>query len=85
MAGMNCPKCGEECDRDEVDVGVGMIYGPYGCMCGWSESAEYDSSEGPSPAQLEHPDWIVDSQGGMVRKDAVKDKLETRFGLRVDL
>ena len=43
-----CPKCG--CDdlwREEADVGVGIIYGPYGCPeCGWSESSAYDLSEG---------------------------------------
>jgi hypothetical protein len=65
---MNCPKCGEECDRDEVDVGVGVIYGPYGCGCGWSEDPNYDYSEGPSPQQLEHPDFYVDSKGGLYRK-----------------
>ena len=43
---MDCPKCGEECYRNEVDVGVGVIHGPYGCMCGWSEDPRYDASEG---------------------------------------
>lgn len=38
-----CPNCGaEDLWRDEVDVGVGIIYGPYGCPCGWSESGEYN-------------------------------------------
>ncbi len=47
---MNCPKCGEECHRDEVDVGVGVIHGPYGCPgCGWSEDDEYDLSDGRDP------------------------------------
>lgn len=40
---MKCPKCDEHCKRDEVDVGVGILTGPWGCpRCGWSESAEYD-------------------------------------------
>lgn len=26
---MNCPKCGTECHQDSVDVGVGVIHGPY--------------------------------------------------------
>ncbi len=40
-----CPKCGGETWRDAVDVGVGTIYGPYGCGdCGWSESEDYDLS-----------------------------------------
>lgn len=54
--GMKCPKCGEECWRDSADVGVGVIYGPYGCgNCGWSESEEYDLSTGKNP---------VDEKGG---------------------
>lgn len=39
-----CPRCSErELWREEADVGVGIIYGPWGCpCCGWSESEEYD-------------------------------------------
>ena len=77
---MDCPKCGEECYRNEVDVGVGVIHGTYGCMCGWSEDPRYDASEGESPAQQEHPDWLVDPQGGMIRKSAVEKKLK-HFGV----
>ena len=34
---MKCPKCGDDCERDSVDVGVGIIHGPYGCpSCAWS-------------------------------------------------
>lgn len=43
---MDCPKCGKQCGRDEVHNGVAMLYGPWGCMCGWSEWEEYDMSEG---------------------------------------
>ncbi len=40
---MDCPKCGDECWRDSADVGVGYIYGPWGCpTCGWSEDSELD-------------------------------------------
>lgn len=37
-----CPECGSEhCSRDEADVGVGVIYGPWRCGdCGWSEPVE---------------------------------------------
>ena len=38
-----CPRCGNACERDEVDVGVGTVYGPFGCPCGWSEWERYDS------------------------------------------
>lgn len=55
---MNCPKCGEECYRDSVDVGVCIIHGPYGCpRCAWSESEEYDLSDGRDP---------VDERGGAI-------------------
>jgi len=33
-----CPACGGACDRDEVDIGVGVLCGPWGCSCcGWVE------------------------------------------------
>jgi len=33
-----CPKCGGELERDEADVGVGIVYGPAGCpACFWVE------------------------------------------------
>jgi len=78
---MQCPKCGEGCDRDEVDVGVGVIYGPWGChCCGWSQSAEYDRSEGPSPKQQEMPNHYVDPCGGATPHRGLANKL-SRFGL----
>ena len=69
----DCPNCGEGCGRDEVDVGVGMMHGPWGCgACGWSEDSYYDSSnteDGLSPSGHEPPNLHVDSCGGMTRKD----------------
>lgn len=44
---MICPRCGNTCDRDEVDVGIGILYGPWGCYCGWSEYPQYDVTDGP--------------------------------------
>lgn len=42
-----CPHCGESCEHEEIDVGVGWICGPDGCPnCGWSENPKYDSREG---------------------------------------
>lgn len=37
---MKCPKCGGDCERDEVDNGVGMeACGPWGCPeCHWVQS-----------------------------------------------
>jgi hypothetical protein len=83
---MNCPKCGEECWRDSVDVGVGYQYGPWGCPgCGWSESKQYDHSEGKTaPAQTENPEWYVDQWGRMTRKSAMKERV-SRFGLNPDI
>ena len=60
---MNCPRCGAPAWRDEADVGVGVMYGPYGCPCGWSESPEYDLSEtGP---RLTESGYEVDQWGGL--------------------
>lgn len=40
---MQCPHCETDCYRDEADVGVGVIYGPWGCPgCGWSEDERYN-------------------------------------------
>jgi predicted RNA-binding Zn-ribbon protein involved in translation (DUF1610 family) len=39
-----CPDCGAECRRDEVDVGVGYVCGPWVCTnpdCGWIEYDPY--------------------------------------------
>jgi len=59
-----CPKCSEELYRDEVDIGVGVIHGPYGCSnCGWSESPEYDCLNGPCEAQKDYPGRVVDQFG----------------------
>jgi transcription elongation factor Elf1 len=53
-----CPECGStNCSRDEVDVGVGIMYGPWGCSsCGWSE---YE----PNPEDGLNPEKF-DPQGG---------------------
>lgn len=57
---MKCPNCGEMCDRDSVDVGVGVMYGPWGCYCGWSERAEYNLLGTPR----EIPGHTIDQWGG---------------------
>jgi len=82
MADKACERCGEGCHRDEVDIGVGTIYGPYGCpSCGWSDWPEYDRSGGPSPKQREAGgEWYVDQWGGMRRVSSIADHCE-RFGI----
>jgi hypothetical protein len=72
---MKCKNCGNDCDRDEVDVGIGVIYGPYGCyQCGWSEDPRYDASSGISQKQAEHSSGIVDPLGGYTpAKRSMKD------------
>jgi len=39
-AEFTCPRCGShDGQRDEVDIGVGIQYGPWGCAaCGWTEA-----------------------------------------------
>lgn len=38
---MRCPRCNEELNCDEVDIGVGTLSGNYRCdSCGWSEIEE---------------------------------------------
>jgi len=64
-----CPKCGGYCYRESVDIGVGVIHGPYGCIdCGWSEDSYFDSSDGTCPAELENPEYRYDSRGGVILK-----------------
>jgi hypothetical protein len=40
---VKCPECGGDCERDEVDNGVGMqAAGPLGCpCCHWVEQDKY--------------------------------------------
>jgi ribosomal protein L37AE/L43A len=41
MTRHKCPKCGEECQREEVDIGVGIQTGPWYCTsCDWSEEGD---------------------------------------------
>lgn len=57
---MKCENCGEEAERESVDVGVGVIHGPWGCYaCGWSEDPKYDCRGGS-----ERPGGFVDPLGG---------------------
>lgn len=57
----NCPNGCGPCSRDSVDVGIGIMYGPWGCMCGWSEDSAYDISQGPKT----DGGYTVDQWGGL--------------------
>lgn len=39
-----------------------MLYGPWGCVCGWSEYEEYDQSKVQQPAG-----GHIDQWGGLTR------------------
>lgn len=65
---MRCQKCGcDECHSDEVDIGVGVVCGPWGCpACGWSELSEYDLSDGKSSVREDGS--AIDQYGGVYPK-----------------
>jgi len=68
---MKCPKCKSiEVWRDSVDVGVGIMHGPYGCAdCGWSEDEKYDRSE---ELKYSETGCLTDQWGGLhptIKKD----------------
>lgn len=69
---MICPRCGGECWRDSADVGVGVIYGPWGCPCGWSESADYDVTGGP---RLDAHGNQLDQWGGATPPQIVESEI----------
>ena len=60
---LQCPHCGAECWRDSAHNGLAMLYGPWGCECGWSEYEEYDQAIIEQPA-----DGRVDQWGGFTRR-----------------
>lgn len=76
---MKCPKCNNDCCRDEVHNGVAMLYGPYGCPnCYWSESEEYDLSTGKNP--LDEKGGAIDQYGnyhppGSIRAIIIKNEM----------
>lgn len=69
---MDCPRCGCPASRDEVDVGVGIIFGPFGCYCGWSESEEYDVTDGP---KLTADGYELDQWGGATPPQILESEL----------
>ena len=70
---MNCPRCGRSASRDEVDNGVGIIVGPFGCPCGWSEDEEYDVTAGP---KLTPDGYELDQWGGATPPQIVESEIK---------
>lgn len=61
-----CPVCKQGCSRDSADVGVGVIYGPWGCPCGWSEDPRYNLLSGSKYTEL---GGRIDQYGGITPRD----------------
>lgn len=52
---MQCPSCQTELERDEVDVGVGVICGPWHCYgCGWSQDSQIEGMIKDDSPQTDH-------------------------------
>ena len=67
---MICPKCNSECNRDEVDNGVCIQHGPYGCPnCGWSEYDEFDLSSQDAIKTIAGVIGTIDQYGGFIKQD----------------
>ncbi len=60
----SCPRCGGQTDADEVDIGVGVMRGPRGCIdCGWSEDKSLDMAD-PANAGPDERGGYRDQFGG---------------------
>lgn len=84
-----CEKCSSPCLQESVDVGVGIIYGPWGCPdCGWSEDKQYDCSNGLLPLHPDYPGRFVDQFGSahsVVRvMENTGDHMSIEAGVLVD-
>jgi hypothetical protein len=81
MSDPSCPECNEDLDRIEVDIGVGIEYGPYGCpSCGWSADTVYNRLAGTNLATQADPKRWVDQWGVSHSRKRLREGLE-RFGL----
>lgn len=77
---MACPHCGDTCDRESVDVGIGIMYGPWGCSnCGWSEDPDYDCRDG---IKRDGDDRVLDQFGVSHHVDRF-DGMAVLIGLNV--
>jgi len=60
--------CGRNCSREEAHNGLAMLYGPWGCYCGWSEDGRYDRSAGQAGIV---DGGIIDQWGMMTRREGL--------------
>lgn len=72
---VKCPNCLCEAIRESVDVGVGLMHGPWGCPCGWSEDGRYNTIGGPK--FTEHG-GLIDPLGGVWPAESDEAKLAKR-------
>lgn len=79
---MACPNCGADCWREDADVGVGIIYGPWGCPdCGWSESElySYPQRQGFDQWGGYHPNQDPDRVGWRQHMDDMWSRYQVKF------
>ncbi len=71
-----CPVCKNMVWRDSVDVGVGIIHGPWGCGgCGWSSDPFYDCRSGPCEAEREDENkYKINQFGHLFKNKPLKNK-----------
>lgn len=56
---MKCPECGSLCWRDEVDIGVGVVYSAWFCSeCSWADDMGYPMEEYNWQEFLEADDYF---------------------------
>lgn len=72
---MVCPNCKAQCSRDSADNGVAVLYGPWGCHCGWSEVPEYNLLTRQSE---DEGGYKLDQWGGLTPSAAMVQALEQR-------
>lgn len=41
----DCPKCGNTMTSDGENVGIGYVYPPFHCECGYSDLCAYENAE----------------------------------------
>lgn len=79
-----CPNCKNEAWRESADVGVGIIYGPWGCECGWSEDDEYNTLTGKGGVQengsYTTPQGVIYPSGNLIALYMKKEKEDALRG-----